>query len=426
MSLFGSMTIALSGMNAQSRALGHISDNVANSQTIGFKRLDTRFENLVTASGRAHETGGVIASAEATNTVQGGFDQVDNPLALALDGRGFFSVARPSGRGVDGALQFDRRELFSRAGDFELNRDGYLVNSVGDVLQGWTRDASGQLDTTQLRPIRAEQTVFQPVPTATVAMSANLPAGAPDGFTATTAAQVYDGLGTLRSLNLGWSRATPADPWVLAVSLPDGTAVGQVEVNFADDGTIAGFSSPAGVAPSVPDGSGRGPATLGFDVDFGGGPQPITLQLGSFRAAEGVTQYASTSYELRNLSQDGAPPGSFASVAIRDDGRVVVNYDNGQNRTVAQVPVVTFADPDALERLDGQAFAVTSEAGAMRIAEAGRFGAGRLEAGAVERSNVDIAAEFAKLIVAQRAYAASTRIVTTSDELLQETINLKR
>ncbi len=426
MSLFGSMNTALSGLKAQARALGNISDNVANSQTIGFKRIDTTFENLVTSSGRAHETGGVTAHAEATNTVQGGVEQVDNPLALALDGRGFFSVLRPNGRGPDGVLQFDRRELYSRAGDFEPNRDGYLANSAGDVLQGWNIDANGAIDATRLGPIRAEQTAFQPVPTSNISVTANLPAGAAPGFNATSEAQVYDQLGTLRSVNLGWSRADAASPWTLSVRMPDGTLIGSTEVEFAPNGTLAGLANGAGLTTSAPNGTGGGPATVTFNRDFGAGPQEINLNLGTFAAAEGLTQYAAAGYELRSITQDGSPPGAFASIAIRDDGRVVVNYDNGQSRTVAQVPVVTFADADALERLDGQAFALTTDAGVRRLARPGELGAARLETGAVERSNVDIAAEFSKLIVAQRAYAASTRIVTTSDELLQETINLKR
>lgn len=425
MSLFGSMTTAISGMNAQSRALGYISDNVANSQTTGFKRLDTSFEELVTSAGRTQQAGGVVAHAEATNTVQGGIEQVDNPLSLALDGQGFFSVTRPTGTGVDGKLQFDRRELYSRAGDFEQNREGYLVNSSGDVLQGWLRGPDGTLDTSRPQPIQIDNSLFQPVPTTAIEMSANLPAAAPDGFSTSTQAQVYDALGTLQAMNLTWSRATPADNWTLTATDPTGVSLGSTEVTFAANGTISGFANAVGMTPSVATG-GTGPATLAFDAAAGGGVQPVTLNLGTFGGSEGLTQFAGTSYELRSLTQDGAPPGAFASMAIRPDGRVIANYDNGQSRTIAQVPVVSFADPDALERLDGQAFAVTAEAGTRRFTEAGRLGSARLESGAVERSNVDIAAEFAKLIVAQRAYSASTRIVTTSDELLQETINIKR
>ena len=152
----------------------------------------------------------------------------------------------------------------------------------------------------------------------------------------------------------------------------------------------------------------------------------MSLDLGRYGSTEGLTQYAGSTYELRSLAQNGAPAGAFASLAMQEDGRVVVSYDNGQSRTIAQVPVVTFPDPDQLERLNGQAFALTGGAGRQQIVAAGRSGAATLQTSAVEGSNVDVAGEFAKLIVAQRAYSANTKIVTTSDEMLQETINLKR
>ncbi|NKC33993.1 flagellar hook protein FlgE [Falsiroseomonas selenitidurans] len=435
MSLFGSLSTAVSGMNAQSRALGHIADNVANSQTVGYKRQDTNFEDLVAAYGRGQAAGGVIASADATNDVQGAISQVDNPLALALNGRGFFSVARPLTTAGGGA-SFDGREMFSRAGDFQLNAEGYLANSSGDVLQGWVQGADGTLDVGQLRPIQADRNGLAPAATGEIVLSANLPASAAVGTGGTTEAQFYDSLGTLQTMKLAWSRAAADNSWTLDVSQPAtaaggaATPLGSYTVTFgtngapagtigevrAADGTVLGGYAPGTTADAVID---LAPVSAGV-------AQPLALNLGRFGAAAGVTQYAGSTYELRSVERDGAPAGAFASMAVQDDGRVVVNYDNGQSRTIAQVPVVTFADPDALERLDGQAFALTAEAGRQQVVAAGASGSGTLQAAAVEGSNVDLASEFAKLIVAQRAYSASTKIVTTSDEMLQETLSLKR
>ncbi|NKE43316.1 flagellar hook protein FlgE [Roseomonas frigidaquae] len=436
MSIFGSLNTAVSGMNAQSRALGHIADNVANSQTIGYKRVDTSFEDLVAASGPTRAAGGVLARADATNDIQGAIAQVENPLALALDGRGFFSVARPISTPAGTATTFDPRAMYSRAGDFQLNAEGYLANGSGDVLQGWVQGADGNMDAGRLQPIRADRTGIAPQPTTSLGLSANLPQGAAIGTGGTTEAPYYDSLGTLRTMNLTWSRAAADNTWNLDLAQPAtaaggaATPLGTYSVSFGSNG------APAGTIGEVRDGNGAvlgsyaagipGDALINLTTNVGGVAQPIALNLGRFGAADGVTQYAGGSYELRSMDRDGAPAGAFASMAVQDDGRVVVNYDNGASRTIAQVPVVTFADADALERLSGQAFALTPEAGVQQVVAAGTSGSATLQSAAVEGANVDLAAEFARLIVAQRAYSASTKIVTTSDEMLQETISLKR
>jgi flagellar hook protein FlgE len=148
--------------------------------------------------------------------------------------------------------------------------------------------------------------------------------------------------------------------------------------------------------------------------------------LGGFGVPTGLTLYSGSEYSVRDLSQDGVPLGSFSGVTIRENGDVAVNYDNGQTRVVARVPIVAFNDPDKLQRLDGQAFLRTVESGEARVTDAASNGVGKLVTGSVERSNVDIAAEFSKLILAQRAYTSNTRIVTAADEMLQDTINMKR
>ncbi len=142
--------------------------------------------------------------------------------------------------------------------------------------------------------------------------------------------------------------------------------------------------------------------------------------------AQGITQFTGTDLVVRNLQQNGVPPGAFSGITVRGNGDLAVNYDNGQSRVVFRVPIVAFADADKLQRLDGQAFMRTVESGEARVTDVSSNGVGKLVVGALERSNVDIAAEFTKLIVAQRAYTANTRVVTTSDEMLQETINMRR
>lgn len=168
------------------------------------------------------------------------------------------------------------------------------------------------------------------------------------------------------------------------------------------------------------------PATLTLNADFGSGAQPIVLNLGSYGGTSGLTQYAGTDYNLRGLTQDGVPPGAFSSVSTATNGDISVNYDNGQSRVIAQVPLVTFNDPNGLQRQNGQAFTASQNSGGPLAETADTNGAGGLVTESVEGSNVDIATEFSKLIVAQEAYSANTKIVTSADQMLQQTVNMKQ
>lgn len=441
MSLFGAMTAAISGLAAQSKALGNVSNNLANSQTVGYKRIDTSFVDLVTQSSRtSNSPGSVLARPDYTNSVQGTVEQSDVPLAMAIGGQGFFSVASQRGT-KDGLPQFDERQFYTRAGDFQLNRDGYMVNNSGYFLQGWPIDPTGtatEPDRTTLAPIRISQQVFNPVPTSQIDLSANLPA---DGITpVNTQVRMYDSLGTSHVANLTFTPVLipgppdiPTSEWDLEIAVPDETTAvsrtvrlqfGATSTPAVDAGTIGGFAAANNlIAGSTALGD---QATLTFSTDLGQGNQDVVLNLGEIGAARGLTQFAAREFSVRNLAQNGVPPGAYSGLQISDTGNVSINYDNGQSRIVARIPLVTFSDPDALQRLDGQAFMRTLESGEARVTDAASDGAGRLVVGSIERSNVDIASEFTKLIVAQRAYTANTKVVTTSDELLQDTINMKR
>jgi len=154
------------------------------------------------------------------------------------------------------------------------------------------------------------------------------------------------------------------------------------------------------------------------------GPQTITLNIGTYGSTQGVTQYAGTSYELEGLTQDGVPPGSFSGVTTQANGNVVIDYNNGQSQTIAQIPLVTFNSPDSLQRQNGQAFTADLASGTPLADAAGAAGAGTLVTSSIEGSNVDIATEFSALIVAQQAYSANAKVVTTGNEMLQSTINM--
>jgi flagellar hook protein FlgE len=444
MSLFGAMNTAISGLSAQSAAFSNISDNVANSQTVGYERVDTNFiDYLTTSNATENDSGAVVATPDYVNNVQGTITQTDNPLGLAIAGQGFFAVSQQAGD-VNNIPTFSPQQYYTRAGDFQMDKNGFLVNSAGEYLNGWPINAqTGIVNQNTLQPIQVTQTVYNPVSTSTVTLSANLPATPATG-TATPGSpissdiDVYDSLGTMHTVTLNWVK-TAQDTWSVQVASPDDTTAtdrGTADVDFgpttsgnpvpsgtvgnlATDATDPGTVAVSGYAANTA-------ATVAFTTNFGSGPQTITVNLGTYGQTNGVTQYAGTDYNLRGLTQNGVPPGAFSSVTTQTNGDIIVNYDNGQTRTIAQVPVVTFNAPDTLQRQNGQAFTASTSSGTPLAESAGTNGAGNLVTQSVESSNVDIATEFSNLIVAQQAYSANAKLVTTADQMLQQTIDMKQ
>lgn len=435
-SLFGAMNTAISGLNAQSTSFGNISDNVANSQTIGFKRTDTAFINFLTSSSSlTNSPGSVQTRPEYRNSIQGTIAQSDNPLAMGIVGQGFFAVSRADTVGTN-EVSFSPQRFYSRAGDFQMDRNGYLVNSAGDYLNGWAVDATtNDVDRSTVAPIRMTQTVYNPQPTSEVTLSANLPANPASTVPITAQISVYDALGDAHVVTLEWTQ-TAANDWTVAIAVPDDVIDpdrGSARVAFGP--TASGNAVPQGTVGLIGNATGSvsastfaadTPSTLTFDMDVGNGSQSITLNLGTYGQSAGVTQYSGNAFTLRGINQNGVPPGSFSGVTTTTAGDVQVTYDNGQSRTIARVPVVTFNDPNELQRQNGQGFTSTLASGDPLIQDAGTNGAGGIVTNSVENSNVDIATEFTKLIVTQRAYSANTKMVTTADELLQQTLDMKR
>ena len=430
MSIFGALDTAISGLTAQSASFGNISDNIANSQTTGFKRVDTNFLNYLTASSATfNDPGSVVATPQYVNNVQGTITQSSNPLALAISGQGFFTVSSATASG-SGGTTFAPQNLYTRDGNFQLNANGYLVNDNGNYLNGWSVAAGGQVNTNTLQPIQVSQAAYAPVPTANVTLAANLPpAGSPSTTTPgvqnpiTSNVTVYDAQGQSHQLTLAFTSAgANTNNWTVTVTDDAGNTIGSGTVAFGADGTLASVVQGGGTQ-STP----GQPATLTLNTVYptpGGSTQNINLNLGTIGGTSGLTQFAGSSFTLGGVSQDGIAPGQFSSISMQSDGNVVVNYDNGQSRTIAQVPVSTFAAPDALQSQNGAAFTATLDSGSPSTQAAGTNGAGTLVTSALESSNVDIASEFSNLIVAQQAYSANAKTVTTADQMLQATLNM--
>ena len=437
MSLFGAMNTAVSGLAAESAEFTNISNNVANSQTVGYKGVDTNFiDYLTTSTPETNDSSTVAALPGYTNTVQGTITQTTDPLNLAISGQGFFAVSESTGT-ANGQPTFNPQQYYTQAGDFTMNAQGYLVNSAGYYLNGWSVDpATGAVDQNTLTPIQVSQDAYAPVPTTEADLAANLPATPSSTTPITSQVQVYDGLGNAQTVDLTWTQ-TASNTWTVDITAPNATngpdlgtatvdfgptasgndvadgTIGSVSVDGADPGTLTTSTYSAG-----------GAASISFTANFGNGNQAIQLNLGDYGASNGLTQYAGTTYTLNNLSQNGVPPGAFSSVSVNDNGDVVINYNNGESQTIAQVPVVTFNAPDGLQSQNGQAFTATQASGDAIANSAGSGGSGSLVTSAVEDSNVDISTEFSQLIVAQEAYSANTKTISTAAQMVQSLLNI--
>ncbi|MEJ1978189.1 MAG: flagellar hook protein FlgE [Acetobacteraceae bacterium] len=442
-SLFGALDTAVTGLGAQSSAFGNISDNIANSQTTGFKAIDTNFQDfLTTSTASVNDSGSVATTPGYENSVQGTITTSTNLNALAISGQGFFQVSQEIATSSTGDT-FSPLTEYSRDGNFSVDNNGFLANDSGQILNGWSvNPTTGAVDQNTLQPIQINQTAFAPQATQTVTLSANLPATPDTSASASPISSqinVFDGEGTQHAVDLGWAPVSGStNTWTVTITSPDDPALNSSATVVFGDGTTPGvpagtIASITGISGGTPDtsttstttGTAQSPATLGFTATFNGVQQPITLNLGTVGGDNGLTQFAGTTYSLRGLTSDGVAPGSYTGYSIESSGAVVLNYNNGETRTIAQVPIVQFANPDGLQRQNGQAYTATTASGAA-LAQAAGTGAGSLVTGSIEASNVDIATEFSKLIVAQQAYSANAKMVTTADQMLQTTIDMKQ
>ena len=451
MSLIGSLNAAVGGMNAQSAALNAISDNVANSQTVGFKQTDTSFVDYLTeSSATVHTPGAVTARPDYTNAQQGAVTQVSSPTSLAVTGGGLFAVQQPTGGSSFSPLQY-----YTRAGDFTPNSNGYLVNSAGYALDGWpaTNAAGTSFDTTALGPIKISQAPSAPFATSQATLAANLPATPPSGTTSfPSSIRINDSAGNSQTLDAVWSQATTNGPlsanpisgtnallpnqWDLTLT-SGGTTTGPLLVTFGTAPSVSGKitsitpdpslsgAALAAAAAAVPTSQAvADPAMINLALNFGLGTQNVALNLGNFGQSNGVTQFAGSTYAVTAQSQNGLTQGNFNSVIIKPTGDVVINYDNGATATIAQIPLATFNNPNAMQQQNGQAFTATQDSGQANVVAVGTSGAGNLVVGAVESSNVDIATQFTQMIVAQRAYTANSKVVSTANQMMQDTLNM--
>jgi flagellar hook protein FlgE len=451
MSISGALNTAVSGLSAQSAALATISNNVANSQTVGYKQIDTNFVNYLTVSNASVDgAASVVARPYYANDFQGSVTQSFNPTSIAMSGQGFFAVQKQTGT-VGGVTTYNAQQYYTRAGDFTPDVNGRLVNSAGYTLDGYaaasTTNGVVTFNRSALVPIAIDKSPSPPVATTKMSLAANLPATPPaTPLTASqfsTIQQVYDPLGNVHNITMNWAQVVPGsgNAYTLSISAPgSATAItsspmtvtfgtGAAPGNGAPAGTILSLAAGAVLANAptiaVPATQTAGsPATAAFSLNYGTGVQPITLNLGDFQSTNGVTQFAGSTYQVANQTADGAPQGNYSSVSINAQGDVAVNYDNGAIKTIATIPVATFPAPNSLQSEDGQAFTQSLASGSANMVVAGTIGSGTLATNSVEGSNVDIAGQFTDMIVAQRAYEANAKMITTAATLMQTVIQM--
>jgi flagellar hook protein FlgE len=409
-----------------------VADNITNINTIGYKGVSTEFRTLVTSGGMksAYSAGGVAAAPQALISKQGLLQASSSQTDLAIDGAGFFVVRTGTGDGSEVA--------FTRAGSFKPDVQGYLRNTSGYYLQGWRLDGLGNFTDTgleSLEAVRLSDLTGSASPTTRLQLRANLQSDATMLAGAYTAGDlaagtvepqfqrsfdVYDAQGSAHRISMGFVK-TGANQWqaeIFAVPASDVTAAGGLlasgTVAFNPDGSLDLAGSTAGLF-----------ADLTPVWTNGAGSQPIDLQFGSQGGLDGLIQFSGSSAVI-STSVDGGRLGNLASIEVDEKGVVSAIFDDGTARKVFQLPVATFLNPDGLTRLNGNAFALSSASGSVAINQPGALGAGKISSASLEGSNVDLAQEFTNMIRFQRAYSASSKIITTVDDMLQELSNLKR
>ena len=456
MSINSALLAGVSGLVANSSALAAISDNIANVNTIAYKRNQVDFSTMVTSQGVKGEysAGGVQGNNFQLVSQQGGIQSAASATDLAINGDGFFVVSsRSSGTGAT---------EFTRAGAFQPDANGFLVNDAGLYLQGWPIQANGTFnndpsDLSAVKPINVKNLGAAVQQTGKVGISANLDqrtavsAGAATYNASTKSMALYaasagasgtapdsvpiglsviDSVGGTHKFAVAFEKTATANTWnaeIYAVPASDVTSLpaGQVAaglVMFKTDGTIDLANSTlfgaAGAPPTIALAASGG-ASPAWGTSLGIASQSLTFDLSQ------LTQLASAS-TVNSVSADGASAGNIVGVQVAADGVVSALFDNSQVRKIAQVAVATFPNSDGLQATSGNAYIGTLQAGTMTLKVAGAGGAGKISPSSLEASTVDLSSEFTGLITTQKAYSASSKIITTADTMLDELINIIR
>jgi flagellar hook protein FlgE len=403
---------ALSALNADSTAIDVVGNNLANLNTTGFKASTVDFSDLMAQQlGTGSDTGQVGAGVGQIGTVQdfsqGSQDTTNGDLDAMIQGNGFFVVKDSS-----------NTQLYTRDGSFQLDASGNLLTATGQNVQGWTAtngvvDTNGAVGNITV-PVGS---VIAPKATTTMSMNVNLDSSTATGGAFSAPLTVYDSQGTAHTLTVNYTE-TASNSWSYTVTVPAADLATGGNTTVAT-GTLAFNSSGALTTPAA--GSPVAVAVTG--LADGAADLNINWNLYNSTGTPEITQYAQTS-GMSSPVQDGNAAGEVSQVSIQNGGTIMATYTNGQQVTLGQLAVASIANPTSLLQVGNnnlQASAATAQAA---LGAAGAGGRGQIVGGSLESSNTDMAAEFTKLLTYERSYQAASRVITTSDTLAQETVNL--
>ncbi|WP_323035279.1 flagellar hook-basal body complex protein [Pararhodobacter sp.] len=434
--LYSSFNAGISGLNANATRLSAISDNIANTGTIGYKRVVASFNSMVMSGSHygPYIAGGVRSSTVRLVDERGALTSSSNPTDLAVSGRGFLPVTSSTAvANGDANLPL----MLMTTGSFRPDANGMLKNPAGLVLLGWPAGTDGSIGTYArdtvggLEPIRINSNQFASDPTTSISVRVNLPATATragaDGTPHDVAMEYYSPLGTTESLNMRFTPTVPgtgaSNEWLATITNPTtGDVVGEYRITFdtaaPNGGRILSVTQDVGAPGAAFD-----PATGEFSVNVDG--QDIALNIGAPGSDDSITQMAESFIPV-SIDRNGSPVQSLVGVQVDPNGYVKAYYDSGLIRTIAQVPLVDVANPNGLTALDNQTYRVSPDSGSMFLWDAGDGPTGEVMGFAREESSTDVAAELTNMIQTQRAYSSNAKVIQTVDEMLQETTNIKR
>jgi flagellar hook protein FlgE len=404
--------IALSGLDAASTDLRVTGNNIANASTTGFKYSRAEFADIFAQSYGAINKiavgGGVRVAAVTQQFEQGTIDLTGNNLDLAINGQGLFILS-------DGGAR-----VFSRAGAFQVDQNGFVVNSQAQRLQVFQAldQAGNNFNTASTTDLQLTTTPGPPQATATIDAAINLQADAvaptvpfdpvndPSSYNYSTSVTIYDSLGSSHVSTLYFRKTLP-NQWD-AYQYVDGNPV-----------TVGG--NPASQVTFNPDGSLNTGGTIAYDAyDPLNGSSPLNLTLDLSNA----TQFGGD-FAVNSLNQDGFTTGRLNNIQIDETGTISARFTNGQFEILGKVAVGNFANPQGLQQLGDNVWAETFSSGALLLGEAGTGSLGLIQSGGLESSNVDIAEQLVNLITAQRNYQANAQVISTADTITQTIINIR-
>lgn len=411
--MFTSFSTALSALGAHATAVDVVGNNLANLNTPGFKASTVSFYDLVTQSlgaglGETQVGFGVGRPVTLRQFSQGAIQASNGPLDAAIQGDGFFVVRDGAGA-----------TLYTRGGNLQVDKSGALLTATGERVQGWN-EVNGVLNTSGpvvdiAIPVG---TLKQPIATQDFSFDVNLNAAGVTGEVFSTAIEVFDSLGTSHTVSVQFTKAAAQNTWDYSMTVPAAdvaTPIAPVTGSLVFD-TQGNLTTPAVTDPM--------PSITLAGLVSGAADLTVNWQLYNGPTAR-FTQFAQPSAIAAN-AQDGSPAAQLVRVGLADGGQVLAQYSNGQQIVIGQIAMAAIRNPESLLAMGNNNFQLSARTALPAIGLPGTGGRGAVIGGAVEYSTVDIAKEFTQLIVLQRGYQANTRVVTTVDELSQETINLKR